>query len=215
MKRRIVVVLLGLVSLLIFATGYFYAQRQAKPPSATVAAASSTLVRSHAPVIGRADAPVTIVEFFDPSCETCRAFYPIVKQILSKHAKDVRLVLRYAPFHDGSEEAVRILETARLQGKFVPVLEALLAKQPEWARHDGPRLDIAWSTAATAGLDLDRARQVMNAPEITAVLNQDVQDLKAAGVERTPAFFVNGRPLEKFGAQQLYELVRSEIELTR
>ena len=45
----------------------------------------TTLVRPHSPIMGRADAPVTIVEFFDPACETCRAFYPIVKKIMAEH----------------------------------------------------------------------------------------------------------------------------------
>ncbi|MFS8328883.1 thioredoxin domain-containing protein, partial [Vreelandella titanicae] len=34
-------------------------------------------MRSHSPILGREDAPVTIVEFFDPACEACRAFYPL------------------------------------------------------------------------------------------------------------------------------------------
>ena len=40
---------------------------------------NEALVRPHAPVFGNPAAKVTIVEFFDPSCETCRAFYPLVK----------------------------------------------------------------------------------------------------------------------------------------
>ena len=44
-----------------------------------VAGQSERLVRMHSPVIGSREAPVTIVEFFDPVCETCRAFYPVVK----------------------------------------------------------------------------------------------------------------------------------------
>ncbi|NMG42229.1 thioredoxin domain-containing protein [Aromatoleum toluvorans] len=34
----------------------------------------------HSPTLGKADAPVVIVEFLDPACETCRAFYPRVKE---------------------------------------------------------------------------------------------------------------------------------------
>ena len=210
MTRRSIVLLVGVLAMAAFTAGYVYVQFAPTHQSAAVSDVGSALVRAHAPVIGRPDAPVTIVEFFDPSCETCRAFYPVLKQILAAHPEDVRLVIRYAPFHEGSEEAVRILETARMQGKFEPVLEALMATQPVWARHDGPQLDKAWSAAGEAGLDVKQARQAMNAPEITAVLRQDRVDLKAAGVERTPTFFVNGKPLVKFGAQQLYDLVRSQ-----
>ena len=52
--------------------------------SALASQTDNRLVRFHSPVFGPSNAPVTIVEFFDPACETCRAFYPIVKDILSK-----------------------------------------------------------------------------------------------------------------------------------
>lgn len=168
-------------------------------------------VRPHSPVVGKADARVTLVEFFDPSCEACRAFHPILKQILARHPNDVRLVLRYAPFHEGSDEAVRILEAARLQGYFELVLDALLARQPEWAIHGAPNLNTAWQIAGTAGLDLSRARQDARRPEIDHVLQADTADLQVLQVRRTPTFFVNRRPLVSFGPQQLYELVLSEI----
>ncbi len=170
------------------------------------------LVRPYSPVIGPVEAPVTIVEFFDPSCEACRTFYPVVKQILAMFPGDVRLVMRYTPFHQGSDEAVRILEAARLQALFEPVLEALLARQPEWAAHGAPDLTLAWDIAGAAGLDLARARADAAIPAIDAVLNGDLADAQSAGVTQTPTFFVNGKPLPSFGAQQLLDLVASEVE---
>lgn len=172
-------------------------------------------VRRHSPVIGPPNAPVTIVEFFDPSCEACRAFYPIVKQIMAQYPNDVRLVLRYTPLHQGSDEAVRILETARRQNAFEPVLEALLAQQPQWAVHGNPQLDRAWTVAASAGLEVTQARSEMMAPAITAVLRQDVADANTLGISGTPTFFVNEKPLPSFGPQQLYDLVRAEVEAAR
>ena len=51
--------------------------------------------------------------------------HPYVKQIQAAYPDNVRLVLRYVLFHKGSEEAVRILETAREQGVYEPVLDAV------------------------------------------------------------------------------------------
>ena len=186
----------------------------AQEPEAVSAPAPqwNVYVRRHSPVIGPVNAPVTIVEFFDPSCEACRAFYPIVKQIMAQYPNDVRLVLRYTPLHEGSEEAVRILETARQQNVFEPVLEALFVEQPRWATHDGPQLYIAWAAAGAAGLDQARARAAMQAPRISAALNQDIADATTLGVRGTPTFFVNEKPLPSFGPQQLYDLVRAEVE---
>jgi protein-disulfide isomerase len=209
-NRRNLVLGAGAASLAAFGGAAWYvSSRQAAPEP--VLAADSPLLRPHAPVLGPEDAPVTIVEFFDPACEACRAFYPVVEQIMEAFPGQVRTVLRYAAFHEGSDEAVRILEAARLQGKFEEVLQAVLDAQPEWATHDGPNLDAAWAAAERAGLDLEQARVDRLRPEITAVLNQDAADVAAIGVRKTPTFFVSGKPLSEFGAQQLYDQVAAEV----
>ena len=172
-------------------------------------------VREHSPVIGPQNARVTIVEFFDPACEACRAFYPIVHEIMRRHPRDVRLVLRYTPLHGPpSEEAVRIIETARMQNKFEPVLSAMFQAQPQWAAHEGPRMELAWDAAAGAGLDVNAARAAMNSRRINAAISQDVADATALNVRGTPTFFVNERPLTNFGPQQLYDLVQAELATT-
>lgn len=118
MNRQLIVMSTVIAAIVAFTIGVLIVGRtpnDASPPP-TPSVERSALVRPHSPVIGPAGAPVTIVEFFDPSCEACRAFHPIVKQILAKFPSDVRLVLRYTPFHKGSDEAVRILEASRAQG---------------------------------------------------------------------------------------------------
>lgn len=216
MKRSAIVLLSAAAVLSVFLGAAVVYKYGVTTSEASVAKSNETfLVRDHAPVVGRKDAPVTIVEFFDPSCESCRAFYPAVKKILATYAGEVRLVLRYAAFHPGSDEAVRILEAARLQDKFVPVLEALLEQQPQWAVHGAPDLAKAWAAAGAAGLDLERARRDAGRPEFDEVLRKDAEDVKAAGVNGTPTFFVNGRPLPSFGQQQLEDLVASEVTAAR
>ena len=138
--------------------------------------------------------------------------HPVLAEIRRRHPEQVRIVMRYATFHDGSDIAVRILESARLQNLFEPVLEALLAAQPQWADHSGARLDIAWAAAADAGLDVDKARAAMDSSAIDNVLAQDALDVETVGVRQTPTFFVDGRPLLDYGAEQLIEMVRLQVE---
>jgi protein-disulfide isomerase len=102
-----------------------------------------------------------------------------------------------------------------LQGVFEPVLEILLNKQPEWASHGNPRLDKAWDFAEQVGLNVETARKTMFSDEINQILVQEKNDIKALKVSRTPTFFVNKKPLPKFGGQELYELVRSEVDAAR
>lgn len=212
MNRRTLVMGTTIVAALLFIGGWFAVDRSAPPVLESGAPVGSALIRIHSPVLGPQDAPVTIVEFFDPACEACRAMHPVLTEIRERYPEQVRIVMRYAAFHDGSDIAVRILETARLQDVFEPVLEALLAAQPQWADHSGARLDIAWAAAAEAGLDVDKARAEMNKDAINNVLTQDALDVETVGVRQTPTFFVDGRPLLDFGAKQLIEMVRLQVE---
>lgn len=216
MTKRILVVLTAVIAVSLFAAaGMWFTSKEAAKSSAAPAVDNALLVRPHSPIFGPRTAPVTIVEFFDPACETCRAFYPLVKQIMAEFPGQVRLVMRYTPLHQGSDEVVRLLHTARLQRKFEPVLEAILETQPQWASHGTPRLDKAWEAAAVGGLDLAKARNMMMTPEVTAVLEQDISDSKAVGATKTPTFLVNGKHLPSFGAQQLYDLVESEVKAAK
>lgn len=212
MNRRLLVTLTALAAIVAFGGGAYYYNGQRTPAAAAVTAVESTLVRPHSPILGKPDARVTIVEFFDPSCEACRAFYPIVKKVLATYPDDVRVVIRYTPFHDGSDEAVRILEAARKQDKFEPVLEAILTKQPEWALHGEPDLKRLWAVAAEAGLEQMGARIEGAKPEVDAVLKLDMEDVQTNKVEKTPTFFIGGQPLTNFSEQGLMDMVKSAVD---
>ena len=184
-RKYIIALVLG-VALAAFGVGAsLYQSRVHSKQEQQASEQSERLVRMHSPVIGPREAPVTIVEFFDPACETCRAFYPVVKDLMKQYPTRVRLVIRYAPFHQGSGEVVKLLESARRQDKYLLVLESLLAAQPQWADHGSPNLALAYSAAEQAGLDMARARADMASPTLEAMLQQDVQDLTALKVDKT------------------------------
>lgn len=217
MNRRIFLVGVSSVAIVTFA-GSALVLRQRRAAEAEAAAAGTPavdvtlLLRSYSPGFGPADAPVTLVEFFDPSCEACRAFHPVIQEIRKEFPMQVRVVMRYTVFHEGSDEAVRILETARMQDKFEPVLNALFDQQPDWAVHGAPRLDVAWEIAGAAGLNLQRAKTDRLFPGITGILNQDSADVAALEIRQTPTFFLNSRRLENFTPQSLIADVRSAVQ---
>lgn len=216
MNRRSLLIGASALGLAAFAGGTVVLTRRRQAEAVTAATApamdAALLIRPHSPSFGPKDAPVTLVEFFDPSCEACRAFHPVVQEIRRRFPKQVRIVLRYTVFHEGSDEAVRILETARMQGKFEPVLNVLLEQQPRWAVHGAPRLDLAWQIAGSAGLDLQRARAERLLPAINDLLAQDTADVQAVGVRQTPTFFLNGRRLVIRSFDGLITEVRRAVE---
>lgn len=212
-RKPLVLAVIGL-AVAVFAAATWYVNRPAPAVAVSEAApdVAAQLVRFHSPVLGPSDAPVTIVEFFDPACEACRAFHPIVKDIMAEHGDAVRVVVRYTPFHgDLSEQAIRVQEVARAQGVFEPVLDALMAQQPVWASHSNPRADLIMPIAARAGLDVEAAEEQVRSASVSDVLEQDRADVIAAGIRQTPTFFVNGKPLDPFGEAELRALVAAEV----
>nr|MBF0222796.1 thioredoxin domain-containing protein [Desulfobulbaceae bacterium] len=173
---------------------------------------ASTFIRDHSPTRGSDDAKVFLVEFMDPACETCAAFSPLVKQIMDANPGKIKLVLRYAPFHDGADSFVKILEAAKKQGKYWETLDVMFKSQPYWASHSNPQPQRLWQFLPKAGLDIEQIRKDMNDPAIAQIVEQDIADAKTLNVHKTPGYFVNGRPLQTFGFRQLQELVQSEID---
>jgi predicted DsbA family dithiol-disulfide isomerase len=84
--------------------------------------------------------------------------------------------------------------------------------QPVWAEHGNPQIERVWEFLQPIGLDVEKAQRDMQSPAIAAILAQDTADVAALKVERTPTFFVNGKPLLVMGEQGLRDLVAQEIK---
>jgi protein-disulfide isomerase len=176
------------------------------PPASTAPAPSDAgvLVRDDSPALGPADAPVTLVEFLDPECESCRAFYPIVKEVLDDYAGDVRLVVRYVPGHANSALAAIALEAAREQDetKYWEMLELLFERQPEWGERQEPQPQAFLDAAAAVGLDVGPIQTAMDAGD-TSMVERDLADALAVDVGGTPTFFVNGTEVSDLSPEGL------------
>jgi protein-disulfide isomerase len=208
MKQKILFVAAAVVLLLAFLVGaWIYQSGETDQPVQPADPMYTRLVRMHSPTLGKPDAKVQIVEFLDPACAACARFHPRVKEILAVNPDQIRLVLRFAPFHKGSGAVVAVLEAAKKQGKFWPALEAVLASQADWTQNHTAQVGRVWKHLEGLGLDLEQVRTDMTAPAIARAIAQDLDDAKALDVKRTPSFFVNGKPLTNFGYEPLRALV--------
>jgi protein-disulfide isomerase len=213
MNRQRILLISALAVILLFGLGVYLYDRMEEDRLGELARQSNSVFnRPHSPTYGSAQAKVRIVEFFDPACETCRAFYPLVKNIVDSHPGKVQLVVRYTPLHAGADTAVKVLEAARLQGLFWPVNRTLLNAQQTWGADHNPRPDLIWSIVDGTGLNLKKAHEDATSPQVLANIDQDMADAKALNVTRTPGFFVNGKPLKDFGEEQLKALVSRELK---
>jgi protein-disulfide isomerase len=135
------------------------------------------------------DGKVTVVEFFDYNCGYCRkAFQNLVD--LSKQEKDVRVV--FVEFPILSEES-RLASQAAIasakQNKYFEFHQALMA-------HSG-RIDetVIFAEAKKVGMDVDKLKADMKAPEVDALIEKNLQLGTAMGVQGTPAIFVGDQAI--------------------
>jgi len=210
------VLVLGAAAVLVggFALAVFLYNNQRVEKLASIEKASpvdNAFVRSHAQRLGPRDAKVTLVEFLDPGCEACAAMAPHVKAIVDAHPGQVQLVLRYLPLHQGADAAVKMLEAARSQGKYWETLQLMFDTQSQWADHHHPAPEKLLESLPSLGLDMTRLQLEMEGANIARILEQDMADARTLGVRKTPTFFVNGKPLLRFGLAELQALVASEV----
>ncbi len=151
---------------------------------------------------GPADAPVTIVEFFDFQCGHCRMNHARLKELLQRREGEVRIVYRHfpldpacneiipEPIHPRACRAAEAAEFAGMQGKFVEMADAMFARQSQLFESNLPRI------AETAGLDLAEFEACMSDRR---TLNDVVSDCRAGerlDLRSTPTMFFNGRRVE-------------------
>jgi protein-disulfide isomerase len=211
-KNHIVIAAVLVMSLLFVVAAYFYNAQQTETRNKLAAQHAKALIPFHAIKKGNPNAKVTIVEFMDPACGTCKQFHPVIKDLLKKYPDKINLVVRYAPFHPGSDQMVAILEAARKQGKFWSVLDLMFESQEFWAINHQARPELFWPYLEGYGFDVAQIKQDMRDPSIGKIIEQDLADGELLGATKTPTFFVNGKPLSSFGYDQLMSLVQSELE---
>jgi protein-disulfide isomerase len=138
---------------------------------------------------GPADAPVRIVEFSDYECPFCRSEEPVVKEVLAKYGDRVSLAYRDFPLtqiHPRAQLAAEASRCAAAEGKF-------------WEYHDRlftqpAKLEPADLTehARLAGLDLAKFSACLDGRKQQDAVGKDADEGHDAGVDGTPAFFING-----------------------
>ncbi len=176
---------------------------------------SALFIRPHSPRFGNVMARVTVVEWLDPECESCRAMHPSFKRIIAEYGDRVFFVVRYMPYHQGSMYAASALEEAREFGKFEEALTILFEKQPEWGNHHQPRPELIPTYLTKLGIPLDKLEREKVIAKHGDKIRQDQEDGNRVGVQGTPSFFVNESPLRELGEAQLRATIEQELAKTK
>lgn len=141
-------------------------------------------------VMGKADAPLTLVEFSDYECPFCRRFedqtLPKIKAQYVDSGK-VRYVFRDFPLdqiHPHARKAAEAAHCAQDQGKYWEAHDLLFAKQQEL------QPDQLKAHAKTLGLDTNAFNECLDKDKYAKVVQQNEDDGVKAGVRGTPSFFL-------------------------
>ena len=146
-------------------------------------------VAATGPAKGPASAPVTIVEFSDFQCPFCSRLTPTIAEVEKKYGDKVRVVFRQypLPFHQNAQKAAEASLCALDQGKFWEMHDAMFGNQSALG------VDQLKAKAAELGMNADKFNKCVDSGEKAAAIQADQKAGAAAGVNGTPALFVNGR----------------------
>jgi protein-disulfide isomerase len=160
------------------------------PRSSASQNASTNL--NNEPSLGPADAPVTLIEYGDFGCTTCRGWYNagVLDQLRAANGDKLRFVWRDFPIITAqSPKAAEAGQCAFDQGKFWQYHDLLYQRAPALGVND------LKSYAAELGLDTARFNQCLDSGEKAAIVEKSKQDAQQRGFTATPDFLLNGEPI--------------------
>lgn len=147
-------------------------------------------------ILGSKDAKVTLIEYSDFECPFCKNFFATVKQVEKDYPKNVRIVYRHFPlsFHQNAAKEAEASECAAELG----------GNDAFWKYHDkiftettsngtGFALDRLAPAAKEIGLDEKKFKTCLDSGKYAAKVSQQMQEGSTAGVNGTPATFINGK----------------------
>lgn len=153
-------------------------------------------------IMGRADAKITLIEYSDFECPFCARHNATMEAIKETYPNDVRVVFRHFPlaFHANAQKAAEASECAADQGKFWEMHSELF----ELNQTRSLSLSAFKQAASDIGLDRGQFDACLDSGIKSSRVKEDYNNGAAAGVEGTPATFINGElvsgalPLDSF-----------------
>ncbi|MDQ5974567.1 MAG: hypothetical protein QG661_1776 [Actinomycetota bacterium] len=185
---------------------------------ADAADVAPAVVRDSSHILGDpADGSVTLVEFLDFECESCKAMYPFVEALREEYSGRVRFVARYFPIpsHANAVNAALAVEAASQQGSFEDMYSRMYESQEQWGEQQDSKAGLFREWAQEFGLDLAAFDAAVADPANLERIELDRQDGLALGVEGTPTFFLNGVKIQPETGQEFVELIDAELAATR
>lgn len=144
-------------------------------------------------IFGKADAPITIVEYSDFECPYCSRGFQTAQQVLKEYDGKVRIVFKHLPldFHPKAMPAARYFEAVAMQDhkKAEKFHDAIFENQGD-LRSKGE--DFLKATAKKLGVDMKKLEKDLKDEAITKKIEADMEEAKKFNFSGTPGFLING-----------------------
>ncbi len=163
---------------------------------------------------GDPNAPVTMVEFSDYQCPFClRYFQQTLPQVLKDYVETGKVYYVFKDFpitqiHPQAIPAAVAARCAGQQGAYWEMHDKLFEGQSRWANNDQAN-DVFVEFATDLGLDVEAFSACLDDPAVVDAVNANFAEGVAAGVQGTPAFFING---EFISGAQPYPVFQQTID---
>jgi protein-disulfide isomerase len=198
MKRYLAFIIVALVALTALAGSPLLCQTM-QPDRVTLRADETMSGRSAAKPVhirGNPDAPVTLEEFGDFECPSCKNLATFIDQLVKEYHPRVRLIFRNfsLPMHQFAWNAALAAEAAGLQGRYWEMHDMLFREQAVWSSATDARL-LFETYAETLGLNLDQFIKDVKSDKVRECLESDQARAKSLGVKTAPTLFVDKREM--------------------
>lgn len=144
-------------------------------------------------IFGKADAPVTIVEYSDFQCPFCAKGFNTIKQIESEYKDQVRIVFKHMPldFHPLAMPSAKYFEAIARQSheKAEKFHDTVFANQAEL---NAKKEAFLKDTAKKVGADMKKLQKDLDDPTLLDRINKDIDEAKKFNITGTPGFIING-----------------------
>jgi len=150
-------------------------------------------------VLGKADAPITLVEYGDYECPPCASFAPMVTRLLEKYPDSLKYEYRHFPLtglHPGAMRAAMAAEAAGQQGRFWEMHKLLLANQGKLIRDPNAEADLI-ELGKLIDVDAESFGRSLRSDDIEQKIAKQIAQGKSEGIGGVPTFLINGTKIEQ------------------
>ena len=166
------------------------------------------LVGALDPYTGNADAPVTVIEYFDPNCPHCKTLQPIMDRVIEEYGDEAHFVYKPVPLWQRSVAQVQAMQAAAQEGKFFEMMN----RQFELQSPQGMNLEQLQAIADDIGMNPETMTSRMEAGLYNSIIMTDRKEAFDRGIQSMPTVLINGRVVGSRSAECIGQLIEEAAE---